>query len=387
MIYHLADNGAMAVVLPHGSFFRTGKEHHIRKYLVNDMNYVDSIIGLPKNIFYGTETPTCILVMKKCRENPDHIFFIDASKGYGQFKTKNKLRERDIEKIITTYRQRDNSEGYAVNVPLTEIQDKDYNLGIQQYLSTERERLVGDEKDIVSELVSAENQLSDINEELQAYCDKLNIAFPAGNNISLLKQYKNTITHKLLSRSIRFVKDNGNQYPDWQNKSLGELFKRKINKNKEDDIDFVLTNSATRGIVSQDDYFDKKIANKNNLSGYYIVELDDFVYNPRISQYAPVGPMKRNKLSKGVMSPLYTVLTCSDGDLSFYECYFDSDFWHDYMRSVANYGARHDRMNITKDNLLGMPLPYPDLEEQKKIAEFLGILDSKIELITKDVLV
>jgi type I restriction enzyme M protein len=80
MIYHLADNGTMAIVLPHGALFRSGAEQHISKYLIENKNFLDAVIGLPANIFYGTGIPTCILVFKKCRENPDDILFIDASK-------------------------------------------------------------------------------------------------------------------------------------------------------------------------------------------------------------------------------------------------------------------------------------------------------------------
>ena len=87
------------------------------------------------------------------------------------------------------------------------------------------------------------------------------------------------------------------------------------------------------------------------------------------------------------MSPLYTVLSSKEGDLDFYEKYFDSNFWHSYMKSVANYGARHDRMNIKKSDLLSMPLPFPDIEEQQKIASFLNMINRKIELITQTVII
>jgi type I restriction enzyme M protein len=106
MVHHLADNGSMAVVLPHGVLFRGGTEGHIRQYLIEDRNYLDAVIGLPANIFYGTSIPTCILVVKKCREQADNILFIDASQHYGKEKTQNYLRPADIEKLITTYRER-----------------------------------------------------------------------------------------------------------------------------------------------------------------------------------------------------------------------------------------------------------------------------------------
>lgn len=106
MIYHLAENGTMAIVLPHGVLFRGAAELHIRKYLIEQKNYLDAVIGLPANIFYGTSIPTCILVFKKCRETPDDILFIDASKGFEKVKNQNMLRDEHIDKIVDTYRSR-----------------------------------------------------------------------------------------------------------------------------------------------------------------------------------------------------------------------------------------------------------------------------------------
>ncbi len=98
MIHHLSENGIMAIVLPHGVLFRGGAELHIRKYLIEQKNYLDAVIGLPANIFYGTSIPTCILVFKKCRETPDDILFIDASKDFEKVKTQNILRDEHIDK-------------------------------------------------------------------------------------------------------------------------------------------------------------------------------------------------------------------------------------------------------------------------------------------------
>ena len=104
MIHQLAESGTMAMVLPHGALFRGAAEGHIRKYLIEDRNYLDAVIGLPANIFYGTSIPTCILVFKKCREHSENILFIDASEHYEKVKTQNVLREEHIEKIVNTYR-------------------------------------------------------------------------------------------------------------------------------------------------------------------------------------------------------------------------------------------------------------------------------------------
>ena len=113
-------------------------------------------------------------------------------------------------------------------------------------------------------------------------------------------------------------------------------------------VDEVLTNSAEHGIISQRDFFDKDIANNENVNGYYVVEPDDFVYNPRISTTAPYGPIKRNKLGRaGAMSPLYTVFRTNDINLDYLEWFFQSGMWHTFMRQNGNSGARADRFGIT----------------------------------------
>ncbi|MGB1241675.1 MAG: type I restriction-modification system subunit M, partial [Chitinophagales bacterium] len=136
MIHHLDDNGVMACVLPHGVLFRGAAEGHIRQYLIKDRNYLDAVIGLPANIFYGTSIPTCLLVFKKCRENPDDILFVDASQGYEKEKNQNKLRKKDIQQIIDTYRNRTAKEKYSYVAPLDEVAENDYNLNIPRYVDT-----------------------------------------------------------------------------------------------------------------------------------------------------------------------------------------------------------------------------------------------------------
>ncbi|MEC7030023.1 MAG: restriction endonuclease subunit S, partial [Pseudomonadota bacterium] len=189
---------------------------------------------------------------------------------------------------------------------------------------------------------------------------------------------------KLFSQELRFKDDNGNAFPDWDTVPLNKLAGRTTLKNKDCKIVRVLTNSATKGVVSQTDYFDHEIANQTNIGGYYVVDIDSFVYNPRVSSSAPVGPIKRNKQEKGIMSPLYTVFKFKCGNIDFYEQYFESAFWHSYMHSVSNIGARHDRMNISTEDFLSLPLPLPNPEEQEKIANFLLAIDDKVALVTAE---
>lgn len=195
-----------------------------------------------------------------------------------------------------------------------------------------------------------------------------------------LEEYKKGMTQKIFTKELRFNGKDSKKYPDWEMRKLKDIFLRKTKKNTNNKINHVLTNSASEGIVSQNDYFDRDIVNQNNLMNYYVVEIDDFVYNPRISTSAPVGPMKMNSLQTGVMSPLYTVLELKKGNKYFYEKYFDTSLWHKYMKKVANYGARHDRMAISTSDLMDMPIPYPSEEEQAKIVDFVSSIDQLIEL-------
>ncbi|MBF4515580.1 type I restriction-modification system subunit M [Flavobacterium sp. ANB] len=152
MVHQLEDNGTMAVVLPHGVLFRGGAEGHIREYLIKEKNYLDAVIGLPANIFYGTSIPTCILVLKKKRENLNDILFIDASQHFEKVKTQNVLRTEDIDKIISTYQNRMGEPKYSHVALLSEVTTNDYNLNIPRYVDTFEEEDAIDLKAITAEL-------------------------------------------------------------------------------------------------------------------------------------------------------------------------------------------------------------------------------------------
>lgn len=165
---------------------------------------------------------------------------------------------------------------------------------------------------------------------------------------------------------------------EWEEKKLGEVANKVNRRNRHLEVSRVLTNSANEGVVDQNDYFDRDIAVKDNTANYHIVELDDFVYNPRISTAAPVGPISINKVGRGIMSPLYTIFKFHTGSVSFYEQYFQTTIWHPYLKSIANFGARFDRMNITSEGFFNMPLFLPSPAEQEKIAGCLSAVDALI---------
>lgn len=166
---------------------------------------------------------------------------------------------------------------------------------------------------------------------------------------------------------------------EWEEKTLGDIASKSNRRNRNLSITRVLTNSATEGVIDQRDYFDKDIAVRDNTDNYLIIDPDEFVYNPRISVSAPVGPISRNKIGVGIMSPLYTIFKFREGHIPFWEYYFQTNIWHTYLKNVANSGARFDRMNITTEVFFNMPLLLPsDLSEQQKIAECLTALDETI---------
>lgn len=171
--------------------------------------------------------------------------------------------------------------------------------------------------------------------------------------------------------------------PNWPCVKLNAVAKRSTSKNKGEKVSRVLTNSAVDGVVDQRDYFEKDIAVKGNLESYYIVDEGDYVYNPRISSTAPVGPISKNKIGKGVMSPLYTVFKFNSKKNGFFEQFFKSSRWHGYLQTISNSGARHDRMSVTSSEFMAMPVPSPGDMEQQKIADCLASIDELIALHTQ----
>ena len=167
----------------------------------------------------------------------------------------------------------------------------------------------------------------------------------------------------------------------WEQRKLSEIADKITEKNSGLQYVETFTNSAEFGIISQRDFFDHDIAKLSSLDGYYIVKNEDFVYNPRISTSAPVGPINRNKLGRtGVMSPLYTVFRPHDVDTTYLEHFFKCAYWHSFMNFNGDSGARSDRFSIKNDVFFQMPIPLPHIDEQRKIGELLTCLDHLITL-------
>ncbi|MGA0587608.1 type I restriction-modification system subunit M [Dyella sp. KRB-257] len=173
-LHYLKDDGVMAIILPHGVLFRGGKEAEIRTKLLTD-GHIDTVIGLPPNLFYSTGIPVCILVLKKCKK-PDDVLFINAAEHFTKGKRQNQLSEEDIERIVSTYRDRTERDRYSRRVSMKEIVDNDYNLNISRYVSTaEAEREV-DLKAVHADLVQIERDIAKAKQRHNAFLAELGLA-------------------------------------------------------------------------------------------------------------------------------------------------------------------------------------------------------------------
>ena len=173
-LHYLKDDGTMAIILPHGVLFRGGKEADIRRKLLDDGN-VDTVIGLPANLFYSTGIPVCILVLKKCKK-PDDVLFINAAEHFTKGKRQNQLGEADIERIVSTYRNRTEQERYSRRVAMREIIDNDYNLNISRYVSTAEAEPEIDLAAVHGDLVQIERELAAAKAKHNAFLVELGLA-------------------------------------------------------------------------------------------------------------------------------------------------------------------------------------------------------------------
>lgn len=181
ILHMLKNDGALAaVVVPHGVLFRGASEEKIRKYVVERLNAVDAVIGLPANIFYGTSIPTAILVLRKDREPDDTVLFVDASGGFEKGKNQNRLRPEDIDRIVDTWRNRCEVERYSRLVTLKEVAGNDYNLNITRYVSTVEEEPLVDLDAVGEQLRVLRREEAKLDAELVAMLGELGVGFPTG---------------------------------------------------------------------------------------------------------------------------------------------------------------------------------------------------------------
>ena len=189
--------------------------------------------------------------------------------------------------------------------------------------------------------------------------------------VESLKKYKRGVMQSIFRHS---------SHEDWAIVKLGEIFKKVSRRNSNGDIKNVITNSAEYGLIPQREFFDKDIAVDGNTSNYYVIEEGDFVYNPRKSNAAPYGPFNRYNLKeKGIISPLYTCLVLQeDINPAYLAWYFKSDAWYRYIYDNGSQGVRHDRVSMTDDLLMGIPVYLPASSKQSQIAEILNAIENRL---------
>ena len=195
--------------------------------------------------------------------------------------------------------------------------------------------------------------------------------------VDALKKYKRGVIQHIFRSSHTLIKRS-----QWQQVRLGDIFKKVSRRNTNGKIKNVITNSAEYGLIPQRDFFDKDIAVDGNTSTYYVIEEGDFVYNPRKSNNAPFGPFNRYTLSEqGIISPLYTCLVLQANiNPSYLAWYFKSDAWHRYIYDNGSQGVRHDRVSMTDNLLMGIPVIYPERKVQDSIANTLDLIESRLHL-------
>ena len=176
MLHHLDEDGTMAVVLPHGVLFRGNAEGVIREFLIK-RNWLDAVIGLPSNIFFGTGIATSILVFRKCKETED-VLFVDASGCFEKGKKQNYLHEVHVDRIINTYRNRSEEKHFSHAATMDEIESNDYNLNIPRYVDVYQDTEVVDLSEVAFELRSLAKKMVDVDTDIDRICKELGVDSP-----------------------------------------------------------------------------------------------------------------------------------------------------------------------------------------------------------------
>lgn len=375
MLHHLADNGTMAVVLPHGALYRGGVEKQIRKYLVKNLNYLDAVIGLPENIFFGTDMATCILVFKKCRKESDDVLFVDGSSCFGRGNKQNHLRDEDLSKLFNVYKERAVIDKFSYRAPLKEIEDNEYFFNIARYVSALKEEGEIDLSLVSNSIREIGNKLDQVDKEIAALCASLDIPAP----------HKGFVSSDIFSGKIRFKNDDGELFPEWKSVKLKELLTENKTKNTAGKFDEVFSVAKEKGVINQIEHLGRSYASEN-ITNYKVVFPNDVVYTKSPTAGFPFGIIKQNKTERtGVVSVLYAVFKPINSDVGLLlDYYFSSEVnTYNYLKPIVNLGAKNT-INLNNDAFLnGKRIRFPVAQEEVvKINKFLSLIDKKFELLT-----
>jgi type I restriction enzyme M protein len=386
MIYQLDDNGTMATVMSLGVLFREGTEAIIRKQLIESKNYLDAVIGLPSNLFYGTPVPACILVFKKCRTNPDDILFINASRNFKKKPRQNALRDEDVDKIVSTYNDRVDLDKYSRKVSLREIEQNGYNLNITRYVDNFDVQPKIDLDNVTKQIKSTDTDLVAIDRKIQEFCNDLGISSPEGNNIALLKQFKNGLLQRLFTRELRFKTADEQSYADWDKSTVDLCFKPYKGSG-----------------ISKDDVYDEgkyPCILYGELYTKYPEVIDNVVSRTDVEGRAKSKEgdllIPCSTTTEGIDLANVTYLSQGDillgGDITilrpqekvhgiFYAYYLT----HFKTLEIARYAQGSTIIHLYYKHIKNIEIDLPEIAEQRKISECLLVLDAKIMYIEKGV--
>lgn len=371
MVYHMANGDSrIAVLLPHGALFRGGSEDTIRRYLIDNLNVIDAVIGLPANCFQGTPIPVCCMVLKKERNgNSDNICFIDASNDFVKGNKMNYITEEHIEKIVSAYTERKNIERYCHVASMDEIKANDYKLNILAYVKLNQ---IDENMDAVKASQTLEEltpQLKEADAELSKLIQELGF-----------ENFSSEVMKKVSSGKIRFKDENGAEFPEWKKYTLNEILAER--KEKSGGKLRICSVAIKEGVVDQIQHLGRSYAAEDT-SHYSKVKYGDVVYTKSPTGDFPFGIVKQSQLHEDVaVSPLYGVFEPNNyyiGLLLHY--YFTSPAnANNYLAPIIQKGAKNT-INITNNTFISSKISMPsDEREQKKIAEFIQAFDKKLEI-------
>lgn len=367
MVYHLDDNGTMAVIMPHGVLYRSGVEETIRRYIVENKNYLDAVIGLPQNIFFGTGIPTCILVLKKCRKFDDDILFIDASREFEKIGKRNKLGTEHVDKISQTFQKRMAVDKYSSRVKAKEIAENGFNLNIRRYIDNfEEEKRIN-----LDEVI---RQLKDIDHKVQSpdlAIEKYEKTSYLEAKQQLLFDYKKAVSQTIFNQEAELVDENGKRYASWSNLELSSLLKNRREKNPKNlELLSVSISDGVRLASSSD----RDLNTSADTTNYLKVHKGDLVYNSMRMWQGSSGVSRY----EGFVSPAYTVLAPNKQvDTTFFGYYFKTPRLI-YLFYKYSQGMTSDTWSLKYPNFSEIKADVPTYEEQTKIARILVTIDEKI---------
>lgn len=370
MTYHMSEDGRIAVLLPPGALFRGDEESKIREELINKYNYIDAVIGLPANIFHGTKTPTCIVVLKKKRnENIDNICFIDASREFKKGDKLNYLEDSHIEKIVKTYTDRKDIPQFCHVASMDEVKNNEYKLNILAFVKLNQIDKNIDAKKSLESLIELQNKEDKVKNELDNYLYQLGISTFTPENLE-----------KALSGKIRFKNSSGLNYSEWKDTTLSDILTERKEKNTGNLR--ICSVAVIDGVVDQIQHLGRSYAAEDT-SKYNKVCFGDVVYTKSPTGEFPFGIVKQSQMDEDVVvSPLYGVFipkTYYLGLLLHY--YFLSPAnANNYLAPIIQKGAKNT-INITNDTFISKSVCLPtDQEEQEKLAKFIKVFEEYVSI-------